>query len=106
MGFEHLSIAEVHMDAARQAGIETPHGAHDVDALEFVRAVFLEDRRVLHRVLVGPGRSVNIARIRVPRRRRIGMVIGDLAVANDDVMRQDAAHRFVEAAADGYPAGR
>ena len=30
------------------------------------------------------------------------MIVGDLAVANDDVMRQHAAHRFVEAAADGF----
>ncbi len=30
-----------------------------------------------------------------------GMVVGDLAVADDDVVRQHAAHRLVEAAADG-----
>jgi hypothetical protein len=30
------------------------------------------------------------------------MVIGDLAVADDHVMREHAAHRFVEAAADGF----
>jgi hypothetical protein len=32
--------------------------------------------------------------------RRVGVVVRDLPVTNDDVMREDAAHRFVEAAAD------
>ena len=90
------------MDAAGQAGIEAAHRAHDVDALEFVRTVLLEDRRVLHRVLVRTRRAVNVARVRVPRRRRIRMVVGDLAVADDQVMRQDAAHGFVETAADRF----
>ena len=41
--------AEVHVDAARQARVEAADGAHDVDALEVVRAVLLEDRHVLRR---------------------------------------------------------
>src|ERR1700739_2114925 len=76
VSFEHFPVAEVHVDAARQAGVETPDRTHDVYALEFVRAIFFKDRRVLHRVLVRPGRSVNVARVRVPRGRRIGMIIG------------------------------
>ena len=70
--------------------------------LKFSRPVLLEDRRVLHGVFVGPGRAVDVARIGVPRGRRIGMIVGDLAVANDDVMRKHAAHRFVETATDGF----
>ena len=31
---QHLALAEVHVDAAGQAGVEAAHGAHDVDALE------------------------------------------------------------------------
>ncbi len=89
------------MDAAGQARVEAAHRAHDVDALELVRPVLLEDRRVLHRVLVGAGRAVDVARAGVPGRGRIGVVVGDLAVADDDVVRQHAAHRLVEAAADG-----
>ena len=50
----------------------------------------------------GPGRAVNVARIGIPRRRRIRMVVGDLAVANHDVMRKHAADRFVESAADRF----
>ena len=102
MRLQHFAVAQVHVHAARQTWIEASHRAHDVDALEFVRAVFLEDRRVLHRILVGPGRAVDIARIRVPRRGRIGMIVGDLAIADDDVMREHTAHRLVEAAADGF----
>src|SRR5258708_22665246 len=98
MSFEHLSIAEVHVYSARQAGVETPHCAHDVYALEFVRAVLLEDRRVLHGILVGPRCPINVSGIRIPRCRRIPMVVRDLAVPNDDVMRQHTAHRFIEAA--------
>ena len=83
---QDLAVAEIHVDAAGQTGIEAAHRAHDIDALEFVRTVLLKDRRVLHRVFVRSRRAVNIARIRVPRRRRIRMVVGDLAVANDHVM--------------------
>ena len=100
MRLQNLSVAQVHVHAARQAWIEAANRTHDVDSLEFVRPVFLEDRRVLHRVFVGAWRAIRIARIGVPRRRRIGMIIGDLVLANHHVMRQDAAHRFVESASN------
>src|SRR5215813_10937614 len=89
------------MHAARQAWIEAAHGSHDVYALEIVRPVLLEDRCALHSVFIWPRRAVEIARTGVPRRRRIRMIVGDFAVADHDVMREHAAHRFVEAAADG-----
>ncbi len=66
----------------------TPHGRHG-SKLRTVRmmsiplklsgAVLLEDRRVLHRVLVGTRRAVDVARARVPRRRRVRVVVRDLA---------------------------
>ena len=62
--------------------------------------VLLEDRRVLDRVFVGAGRAVDVARVGVPRRWRIGMIVGDLALADHDVVRQHAANRLMEAAAD------
>ena len=92
--------AGVHVHAARQARVERAHRAHDVDALEVLRAVLLEDRRVLHGVLVGAGRAVDVARVGVPRRRRVGLVVGDLALADDHVVREHAARRLVEADAD------
>src|SRR6266700_1460795 len=64
---QRLPVAEVGVDAAGQAGVEAAHRPHDVDALEVVRPVLLEDGRVLDRVLVGPGRAVDVARARVPR---------------------------------------
>src|SRR5690349_21317005 len=85
--FDHLAVAEVHVDAARQARIEAAHRAHDVDALEVVLAVLLEDRQALHRVLVRARRAEAVARARVPRRRRIRMVVRDLLVADHQVMR-------------------
>ncbi len=97
-GFQDLAIAQVHVDAARQARIKAAHRAHDVDAFEFIRPVLLEDRRVLHRIFVRTRSSVNVARVGIPASRRIRMIVGDLAVANHDVMREHAAHRFVEAA--------
>ena len=57
---QDLAIAQVHVHAARQAGIETANRAHDVDALELVGAIFFEDRRVLNRVFVWSRRSVDI----------------------------------------------
>src|SRR3954465_6613450 len=45
--FQQLAVAQVHVDPARQAGVEAAHGAHDVDPLELVRPVVLEDGRVL-----------------------------------------------------------
>src|SRR4029453_11456665 len=98
--FKHPAAAEIHMDAAGQTRIEAAHGAHDVDAFELLPGrVFLEDRGVLHRVLVRPGRAVDVARVRVPRRRRIRVVVRDLAVADYHVVREYAAHRLGEAAA-------
>ena len=93
--------AEVHVHAAGQAGVEAADRAHDVDALEVLGAVLLEDRRVLHRVLVRARRPVHVTRAGVPRRRRVGLVVGDLAVADDHVVREHAARRLVEADADG-----
>src|SRR5271170_6198134 len=98
VGLQHLAIAEIHVHAARQTRIEAAYGAHDVDALEFVRPILFEDRRVLHRILVRARGSVNIARIGVPGRGRIRMIVCDFAVANYDVVREYSAHRFVEAA--------
>src|SRR5208282_2149296 len=101
MSFEYFSVAEVHMNTARQTGVETAHCAHDVDAFKFVRAVFLEDGGVLNCVFVRPGSAVDVARIRVPRSRGVGVIVGDLTVANDDVVGKNAADGFVETAADG-----
>src|SRR5262245_53271499 len=56
---EHLAVAQVHVDAAGQAGVEAAHGAHDVDSLEGVpRRVLLEDRATGDGVLVGAQRAV------------------------------------------------
>src|SRR5579885_3374931 len=81
-----LSVAEIHVDAAGQARIETPHCAHDVNPLEIGRAVLFENRRVLHGIFVRSGRAVNVARRSIPWCWRIRMVIGDLAVANHHMM--------------------
>ena len=88
------------MHAARQARVERADRAHDVDAAEVVRVGLLEDRHAVARVLVRAGRAVGVGRRAVPRRRRIRVVVGDLAVADDHVVREHAAHRLVEAAAD------
>src|SRR3984885_15800067 len=72
-GVRHLSDPAptgVHVHAARYAWVERPNRPHDVDPLEVLGAVLLEDRRVLHGVLVGPGRPVHVAGARVPGRRR------------------------------------
>src|SRR5579859_5664481 len=71
-GLEYLSATQVHVNAAREARIEAAHGAHNVDAFKLVGAVFFEDRRVLHSVLVGAGSTEHIARVCVPRRGRVG----------------------------------
>src|SRR5690606_2163068 len=96
------SAAQPHVHAAWQTGIETAHRAHDVDSLEILLPVLLEDRHALDCILVGPGSSVHISRTRVPWRWRIGMVVGDPAVLDDEVVRQHAAHRFVEPAAYAF----
>src|SRR3954471_8741862 len=87
MGLEHLAIAEIHVDAAGQAGIEAAHCAHDVDALELVWPILFEDWRVLHRILIRTRSAIDVARIGIPGRRRIGMIVGDLVILDDDVMR-------------------
>src|ERR1700723_3745725 len=101
VSLQRLAITEIHVHATRQARVEATYRSHDVDPFELVWAVVLEDRRVLHRVFIGPGRSVNIAWVRVPRGRRIRMVICNFAVANNYVMREHSAHRLVEATSDG-----
>src|SRR5262245_21758733 len=101
-GFDRLSFPEVHVHAAWEARIEAAYGAHDVDALNVVARALLEDRHVLDRVLVWPGRPVDVARARVPRRRRIRVVVRDLPIANDEMVRQHAADRLRETAADPF----
>src|SRR4051812_39194470 len=97
---QDLTLAEIHVNAAGQAWIETAHRAHDVNTLEVFGTVLLEDWRVLHSILVRPWSSMVIARARIPRRRRIRMIIGDLAIANHDVVRQNSADSLVESTAD------
>src|SRR2546423_15680393 len=91
-----LAFAEIHVHAARQTRIEAPDRAHDIDALERVAAVLLEDWHVLNRVLVGARRAIDIPRARIPRRRRIRVVVGNIAIVDDELMRQIAALRFRE----------
>src|ERR1700728_4327475 len=98
---QHLAVAEVHVHPAGQARGEAAHGAHGVDGLELVRRVLLEDRRVLHRVLVGSRRAVDVADAGVPRGRRVRVVVRDLPAADDHVVRQHAADRLGEPAAVG-----
>src|SRR5271165_5174553 len=98
---QHFSVPQIHMHATWQTRIEAPHRTHDVDSLELVRTVFFEDRSVLYRVLVRTRSAVNVTRIGIPGRRRIRVIVGDLAFFDHDVVRKNAAHRFVEAAADG-----
>src|SRR4051794_9859110 len=95
-----LAVAEVHVHAARQAGVEAADGPHDVDSLEVLPVVLLEDRLPLDGVLVGPGRAEAVPRAGVPRRRRIRVVVRDLPVADDQVVAEHAAHGLGEAAAD------
>src|SRR5258707_14123704 len=58
--------AEVHVHPARKARVEGTHCPHDVDALEVLGLVLLEDRRVLHRVLVGSRGPVDVPDTPVP----------------------------------------
>src|ERR1041384_8729817 len=88
------------MDAAGKTRIKASHRAHNIDALEFVGPVFFEDGRILHGVLIRPRRPVDVPRAGIPRCWRIGMIVGYLSVANDEVMRQHTAHGLVETAAD------
>src|SRR3954447_20836464 len=87
-----LAVAEVHVDATRQARVEAAHRAHDVNALEVVRAVLLEDGRVLDGVLVGAGRAEAVAGAAVPRRRRIRVVVGDQPILDHHVVRERPPH--------------
>src|SRR6516164_5657752 len=96
--FQLLPTAEVHVHATGQAWVEAADRAHDIDALESVRRVLLEDRRVLHRILVRPGRAVDVADAGVPRSRRVRVVVGDLPTADHHVVRQHPAHRLGEPA--------
>src|SRR5262249_8970086 len=96
-----LALPEVHVHTAGQAWIEAAHRAHDVDALEVLPRVLLEDRLTLHRILVGARCAEAVARAGVPRRRRIWVVVGDLAVPDHHVVAQHTADRLGEAAADG-----
>src|SRR2546423_14920240 len=97
-----LAFAEIHVHAARETRIEAPDRAHDIDALERVAAVLLEDWHVLNRVLVRARRAIDIPRARVPRRRRVRVVVGNPAIADDQMMRQHAADRFRESAPDAF----
>src|SRR5262249_52216507 len=78
--------------------IEAADRPQDVDAFEVVGTVLLEQRRLLDGVLVGSRRTEGISRAGIPGCRRIRVVVGNLAVANDDVMREHAADRLVKAA--------
>src|SRR5256712_7511008 len=89
------------MNTTWQTRIKAANRSHDVDTLEGVRAILFEDWCVLYRILIGAGRAIDVSHTAVPGCRRIGMVVGDLAVLNYHMMGKHTAHRLMEAAADG-----
>src|SRR5437588_4927113 len=89
------------MNTTWQTRIKAANRSHDVDTLEGVRAIVFEDRCVLHSVLVRARCTIDVSHAAIPGRRRIGMVVGDLAILDDHVMGKYTAHRLVESAADG-----
>src|SRR5687767_3822644 len=97
---DDAAIAEIHMYPAWQARIEAAHRAHDVDAFEVFAIAFFEDWQPLDRIFIWPWRAEVVTRAGIPRRRRIRVIVRDPAITNHHVMRQPAAHRFGEAAAD------
>ena len=100
-GFNGFAVPDIHMHTAGQAWVEAADSAHNVDALEILRTVLFENRAALHGVLVGPRCPIYVPRAGIPGRRRIWMIVGDLAASDNQMMRQHAAHRLMEAAADG-----
>src|SRR5580658_3068896 len=90
------------MYAAGQARIETTDRAHNVDPLEILRTIVFKDGCVLHGIFIRARSSIDIARVRVPRRWRIRMVIRDLAFADHHVMGKHSANRLVEPAANCF----
>src|SRR5580700_10440571 len=102
MRLQHFAVAQIHVHAARQTRIETPHRTHDINSLELVRTVLLKDRSVLHSVLVWTGSAVDVAWIGIPGGRRIRVVVRDLAFFDHHVVREHATNSFVEAAANGF----
>ncbi len=78
--FQCFAISQVHVNTAGQAGVKTPHRAHDINALELVWSVLLKNGSILYRVFVWTRRAVDVTRIRVPGRGRIWMIIGNFSV--------------------------
>src|SRR5258708_40118689 len=79
-------FTQVHMNATWQTGVKAADRPHNVDALEGVRAIIFEDRRVLHGILVWSGCAIDVTHTTIPWRRRIGMIVGDLSILDDHVM--------------------
>src|SRR5215212_8673809 len=97
-----LAPTQVHVHTARQARVEATDRTHNVDALEVLQVVLLEDRLVLHRILIRAWSSVGVAGVRVPRRGRVGMVVRDLAVPDHHVVAEHTPHRLGEPHPDAF----
>src|SRR5579863_9289848 len=95
---QSFSVPQIHVHAAGKAWIEASDGTHDINALKFVRSVLLKNGSVLHRIFIRAGRAIHVARIGIPRRWRIRMVIRDLSIADHHVMREHAANSLMESA--------
>src|SRR5882762_10841079 len=98
---DFLTLAEVHVHTTREARVEAPYRPHDIDALELLGTVLLEDRRILHGILVRSRGAERIAWARVPRRGRIRVIVGDLTVPDDEMVRQHSPDGLVEPTANG-----
>src|SRR5678815_5531558 len=66
MRLQHFAVPQIHVHTARQTRIEAPYRAHYIDSLELVRAIFLKDRSILHRILVRTWSAIDVARIGIP----------------------------------------
>src|SRR5262249_58203165 len=98
---DHTAAAQVHVHAAGQARVEAADRPHDVDALEVLRRVLLEDRGVLHRVLVWPRRSVGVPDAAVPTPRRGPGGGRELSAPYPPLVGEDAAGRPAETPTQG-----
>src|SRR5262245_880580 len=98
---EFFALTQIHMDATGQARIKTAHYTHNVDAFEILRAILLEDWRVLYRIFVGTRSPIDVTWAGIPGSWWIRMVIGNFSILNHHVMRKHASHCLVETAADG-----
>src|SRR5436305_4035246 len=90
------------MHTTGQAGIKAANCSHDINALEVVRAILFEDRRILHSIFIRARGAIDISYTAIPWGGWIRVVVRDLPIFDHHMMGKHTSYGLVESTTNSF----